>query len=435
LLKRVRQTINIDKELQVKKIMVVDESSLFRDFLQAKLSEFGFEVIAAVNGLDGSAKLRRETPDLVIMDYYLSRMSAIELLTKKTEDPNTAGIPVIMATGKIDREQLVHAAKLGVKKVFTKPIRIDALVKTISELLGVTLNIDSTPCIIEAHFNDQILFVEVAQGLNREKIELLKYKIVELMELYEAKNPKVLIIMSSIEVDAEDSIKLGSLFSTVLEHTGARPRQVKVLTNSDYVKQFIAERPDYEGIEVSESLESAMDGLLGKKADAFRDKESNTVDGDFLQKSAPRKEGEETIDIKFQGDRSAEFDLNTIAKAITVAIVDDDFVIRELVKAVLTDTNFEIKEYENGKQFVEDPDAESVDLVFLDLMMPEMDGFQVMAEMKRRESKVPIIVLSALSQRETVVKALQNGVNSYIIKPLDPGSVLNKAKEILKASF
>ena len=63
------------------------------------------------------------------------------------------------------------------------------------------------------------------------------------------------------------------------------------------------------------------------------------------------------------------------------------------------------------------------------------DGFQVMAEMKRMNRSVPIIVLSALSQRETVVKALKNGVTSYIIKPLDPVSVLNKAKEILKANF
>jgi len=322
-----------------------------------------------------------------------------------------------------------------VKKVFTKPIRIDALVKTISEILGVSLSIDQTPCMIEAHFNDEILFVEVARGLNTEKIELLKYKIVELMELYEAKNPKVLIIMSSIEVGVEDSIKLGALLSNILDHTGASPKNVKILTNSDYLSEFVKDRADYNGIEVTNNLEQAMDGLLGKKADEFMDKESNTVAHEFLKASEPKKDGEETIDMKFQGDRSTEFDLNSLGAAVTVAIVDDDFVIRELVKAVLADTNFAIREYENGKQFVDDPEAETADLVFLDLMMPEMDGFQVMAEMKRMNRSVPIIVLSALSQRETVVKALKNGVTSYIIKPLDPVSVLNKAKEILKANF
>jgi DNA-binding response OmpR family regulator len=419
----------------VKKIMIVDESSLFRDFLKQKLEEFGFEVVVAVNGLDASSKLRRETPDLLIMDYYLSRMSATEMLLKKKDDPNTVGIPVIMASSKIDREQLVQVAKLGVKKIFTKPIRMDALVNSISDLLGVSLNIDSTPCMIEAHFNDQILFVEIAQGLNTEKLELLKYKIVELMALYEVKSPKVLIIMSSIDVGPEDSIKLGSLLSNITEHANAGPKEVKILTNSEYVREFVKDRSEYAGIEVTDNLEQAMDGLLGKKADAFKDKESNTVDHEFLQASAPKNDGEETIDIKFQGDRNSEFDLNAMGKAVTVAIVDDDFVIRELVKAVLSDTNFQIREYENGKQFVDDPEAETADLVFLDLMMPEMDGFQVMAEMNRQNRSVPIIVLSALSQRETVVKALKSGVSSYIIKPLDPDSVLNKAKELLKANF
>jgi DNA-binding response OmpR family regulator len=419
----------------VKKIMVVDESPLFRDFLKQKLEEFGFEVVVAVNGLEGSSKLRRETPDLLIMDYYLSRMSATDMLMKKSEDPNTSSIPVIMASSKIDREQLVQIAKFGVKKIFTKPIRIDALVNAISELLGVSLSIDTTPCMLEAHFNDQILFVEVAQGLNTEKIELLKYKIVELMELYEVKSPKVLVIMSSIDVDVEDSIKLGSLLSNIIAHTNAGPKQIKVLTNSEYVREFVNDRSDYAGIEVTNSLEQAMDGLLGKKADEFKDRESHTVDHEFLQASAPKKGGEETIDISFQGDRTSEFDLNTMGKAVTVAIVDDDFVIRELLKAVLADTNFAIREYENGKQFVDDPEAETADLVFLDLMMPEMDGFQVMAELKRQDRNVPIIVLSALSQRETVVKALKNGVSSYIIKPLDPDSVLNKVKELLKANF
>ncbi|MCK4514518.1 MAG: response regulator, partial [Spirochaetaceae bacterium] len=81
----------------MKKILVVDESTLFRDFLGQKLEGLGFEVVTAINGLDGSSKLRSETPDLLIMDYYLSRMPAVELLQKKAEDPNTDGIPVIMA--------------------------------------------------------------------------------------------------------------------------------------------------------------------------------------------------------------------------------------------------------------------------------------------------------------------------------------------------
>lgn len=418
----------------MKKILVIDESKLFRDFLTQKLGEFGFDVVVAVNGLDGAAKLRRETPDLVIMDYYLSRTSSVELLQKKKDDPNTGAIPVIMASSKIDRDKLVQVARFNIKKFFTKPIRVDALVKAISELLGVTLDIDSTPCIIEAHFNDDILFIEIAQGLNKEKIELLRYKIVELMDLYEVKNPKALVIMSSIEVGPDDSFKLSALFSTVMDNTKAKPRQVKVLTNSSYVSEFIADRSEYEGVEVTNNLESAMDGLLGKKAGSYIDRESRTVHQDFLQASSPKSDKEESVDMKFEGERAA-YDLNAVGGAVSIAIVDDDFVIREMVKAVLADMGSEIVEYEDGRQFTSDPKHAEFDLVFLDLMMPEMDGFQVMAEMKLEGIGVPIIVLSALSQRETVIKAMKFGVTSYLIKPLEPGAVLNKAREVLRTNF
>ncbi len=418
----------------MKQILVVDESKLIRDFLVQKLEEFGFEVEVAVNGLDGSSKMRSDPPDLIIMDYYLSRMSSLELLQKKKEDPNIADVPVIMASGKVDREKLVQVAKYNVKKFFTKPIRIDALVNTISELLGVTVDIDDTACVIEAHFNDQILFIEVAQGLNKEKIELLRYKIAELMDLYEVKSPRVLIIMSGVDVTTDDSLKLAALLTTVLETTGAKPQHAKLLTNSEFVAQFIANREEYAGLEVTDALETAMDGLLGKKAGSYIDRDTKVVHEEFLQASSPKEGREESIDIKFSGER-ASFDLSQVGASVTMAIVDDDFVIREMVKAVLGDTGSTMVEFENGKTFLDDPKRAEYDLVFLDLMMPEVDGFQVMAQLSKEGDTTPIIVLSALSQRETVVKAMKYGVTSYLIKPLEPEAVLNKAKEVLRANF
>ena len=419
----------------MKKILVIDESNLFRDFLKSKLSEFGFEVILGVNGLDGSSKLRRELPDLVIMDYYLSRMSSIELLQQKKADPNAAVIPVIMASAKVEKDKLLQVAPYNVKKFFTKPIRMDALVGAISTILGVELEIDNTPSIIDAHVNDEIMFIEIAQGLNKEKIELLRFKLTELIDLYELKNPKVLVIMSSIDVGPDESIKLGVLFSTIMSTTGAKPHFVKVLTASDYVRQFLADREGYAGVEVVGTLEHAMDGLLGRKAGSFIDRESRTVQQEFLQTTAPKSGREETIETRFHSERVQDYDLATGGDAVKVAVVDDDFVIREMVKAILCETGFQITEFENGKRFIDSGTADDYDLVLLDLMMPEMDGFGVLERLQADGPMRPVIILSALSQRETVVKALNHGVKSYLIKPLKPESLLNKAREILKTSF
>ncbi|MCP4181207.1 MAG: response regulator, partial [bacterium] len=53
----------------MKKILIIDDSSLFRSFMKTQLIEYGFDVIEGINGLDGLTKMRNQLPDLVIMDY------------------------------------------------------------------------------------------------------------------------------------------------------------------------------------------------------------------------------------------------------------------------------------------------------------------------------------------------------------------------------
>jgi DNA-binding response OmpR family regulator len=419
----------------MKKIMIIDESALFRDYISNKLQAYNFNVIEGKSGLEGIVKMRNEMPDLVIMDYFLSRKSSTEVLQEKKNNPNTQSIPVIMVSSKIDKSKLVEIAKFGVKKFFSKPIKIDTLLKTISELLNVQLEIDNTPCIIEAHFNDDILFIEIAQGLNKEKIELLKYKLTELLELYQVKTPKVLIMMSNIELSSDDSGKLQYLLNTILEHGSTKPKFMKILTNSDFVKQYIASRDDFAEIGVANNLNEAMDDLLGLKPDEYA--HDDVVRSKLLTSSAPKKEKEESFQLRFEDQKveSVEEKLDSLGQNVTIAVVDDDIVIQELVKTVFSETGWKMQVYENGKQFVDDIANKPFDLVFLDLMMPEMNGFQVMQHLKENNIDVPVIVFSALSRKETVVKAVSFGIHSYMIKPLKPELIIQKTAEVLGRSF
>ena len=419
----------------MKKILVIDESALLRNFLKQKLEELGFEVVLATNGLEGALKIRNSLPDLIIMDYYLTRKSCLELLREKKDNPNTSNVPIIMASTKIERERLVEIAKYGVKKFFSKPIKIDALMKTISELLQVNLNLDTSPCIIEAHFNDEIFFIEIAMGLNVEKIELLKYKITELLDLYEVQNPKVLVMMSSLTITENEGTKLNALLSVITEYSHAKTKYIKILTNSDFVKKFIESHYEFLGIEVTNNLERAMDGLLGRKAGAYIDGETNVVHEEFLSATAPKKEKDETIQLRFEGERAQAPDLDAITEKLRFAVVDDDFVIQELIKTAFADKDFQIDTFDNGKLFIDKVAPDAYDLVFLDLMMPVMDGFETLKQINEKNIEIPIIVLSALSQRETVIKALNFGVKSYLIKPLKPEWIRKKATEIIRMNF
>ena len=418
----------------MKKILVIDESPLFRDYMTKKLQENGFEVILGKNGLDGSVKLRSEMPDLVIMDYFLSRKSSLELLAEKKANPNVSTIPVIMAANKIDKSHVVQCAKYGVKKFFTKPVRMDGLLKAVASVLKVEVRIDTTQCIIEAHLNDEILFIEIARGLNVEKIELLEYKIAELLDLYDVKMPRILLMMSDIEIGEDDADKLRALLDTIIDNSGPYGRHMKVLTTSNFVRRFVGSEKDYDSVGVSNNLAQAMDDLLGLRPDNVAHDE--VASQRILTTSAPKKAKDESFQLRFDTERAADVGGSVQdSKPITVAVVDDDIIIQQLIKTVYQQAGWAIRAYNNGREFVDDLSNAAFDLVFLDLMMPEMDGFQVLEHLNGTSAKLPIIVLSALSQQEAVVRAMQLGVSSFLIKPFKPEMLIRKSAELLGANF
>jgi DNA-binding response OmpR family regulator len=127
--------------------------------------------------------------------------------------------------------------------------------------------------------------------------------------------------------------------------------------------------------------------------------------------------------------------MREIGDGLSIAVVDDDFVIQELIKTTFGAINAEVTAFSNGRDFVDASKQRSFDLTFLDILMPEMDGFQVLTRLREEEIDMPVIVLSAVSQREAVIRAYQAGVKSYLIKPLKPDQILKKTLEILRANF
>ena len=119
----------------MKKVLIINETSLIRDFLKRKLEALGLEVSVSLNGFDGQLKIRNQEPELIIMDYFLSRVSAVEILKDKRTNPNAKDIPVIMLISKLSKERIMAMAQLNVKKFFAKPTKMDSLIQTISELL------------------------------------------------------------------------------------------------------------------------------------------------------------------------------------------------------------------------------------------------------------------------------------------------------------
>jgi DNA-binding response OmpR family regulator len=424
-----------------KTVLIIDESDLFREYLKESLERFSFTVETAINGLDGISKMRTVMPDAIILDYHLSRASCEEVLEEKNKNPNTAKIPVLLTAQKIDKNKLLGMMHYNIRKAFMKPIRLDSLYQTLAESLGIKIDVDKTPCIVDAHVNDNIVFVEIAKGLNLDKIELLRFKIAELLALYEIKDPRVLVMLADMELSFVDAPNIEKLLDAVLEASQARTRHVKILTNQAFAREFVEGRPKYSGIEAVNDLRLAMDGLLAEY-DPGRDSAA-TRDELISSRILAAPEGpmrRESVQTRFESERPAarSTPLSSIkdsAKDLKIAVVDDDFVIQELVRTTFQAIDAKVFAYSDGSSFLAAAPSEDFDIAFLDILMPGLDGFAVMNKMNESDLELPIIVLSAVTRREAVVKAFQAGCKSYLIKPLKPDLILRKTLEILKANF
>ncbi len=143
----------------------------------------------------------------------------------------------------------------------------------------------------------------------------------------------------------------------------------------------------------------------------------------------------EAFQLNFERESPGD-SLSRFGEKVRVAVVDDDMVVREIVKNAFAVTGWDIHPFKNGLEFVEALESDpNFDLLFLDLMMPEMNGFAVLQMMHGRDIKIPTIILTALSRTESVVKAREFGVSSYLIKPIKPEGILAKAAEILGTNF
>ncbi len=104
-----------------------------------------------------------------------------------------------------------------------------------------------------------------------------------------------------------------------------------------------------------------------------------------------------------------------------ILVVDDVAVNREILKRRLTRRGFEITEASGGREALEIIDREIVDLVLLDIMMPDVDGLDVVRTVRKTRSTtdLPIIMVSAKSFSEDVTQCLELGANDYVTKPVD----------------
>lgn len=412
----------------MKQVLLIDASPMFREFFKEKLTAEKITVDIANGRRDAYTRLVSNLPDLVIIDVEDDIENLIYFLESKQADPNARTIPIIVCGPEIPRERVASLAQYGVVKYFNKPIKFDVFFDSVGRILKTAFTIDSTPCILEIHLNGNIIFIEIAEGMNREKISLLKYKLPELIDVNNLTNPKVILMMTNLKLNFVDGANLELLFDNITADKRIPKTNIKVLSLDRFTSELIEGHPEYSGIEVTDNLNRVLHKLLDNSAGVNA---QDLITEKILCLDEKAEQG--SVEMRFMSDvGSSDAEEGSVLQA---AIIDDDAVVRKMLESAYQKIGAETVSYTSAKEFLNDMDNQTFDIVILDILMPDMNGFDLLKLLKSKNYTTPIIVYSQLIQREAVVQSLTLGAKSYLIKPQRPDAIINKTMEILHTAL
>ena len=121
---------------------------------------------------------------------------------------------------------------------------------------------------------------------------------------------------------------------------------------------------------------------------------------------------------------------NIVSMHARILVVDDDEAIRDALKLILED-DYDVVCVDSGIKAIEEVKNQIFDLVFLDVVMPEMDGIETLRRLKAHDKNLDIIMVSAINRAQEATKSIKHGAYDYITKPFDHKIILNRLEKVL----
>ncbi|MCX4248946.1 MAG: response regulator transcription factor [Bacilli bacterium] len=114
-----------------------------------------------------------------------------------------------------------------------------------------------------------------------------------------------------------------------------------------------------------------------------------------------------------------------------ILIVDDEELIRSVIRDYLEEENYTCDEADNGSKAIELVENKNYDLIIMDIMMPHMDGYQALREIKILKN-IPVIMLSARTEEIDKLQGFSLGIDDYVTKPFSPKELIARIKAVTK---
>ena len=118
----------------------------------------------------------------------------------------------------------------------------------------------------------------------------------------------------------------------------------------------------------------------------------------------------------------------------SILVCEDDFAIKTMISTKLKQENYSVHTVQNGQEALNLMEKQQIDLVISDIMMPEMDGYEFVQTLRETKHTLPILMITAKSQLESLEAAFKLGVDDYMVKPLRLEELGLRVKALLRRS-
>ncbi|MEH2279639.1 MAG: response regulator [Nostoc sp.] len=440
------------------KILLVEDNEINRDMLSRRLQRRGYEVFFAVNGAEGVSKTLSDKPDIVLMDINLPGMNGWEATQQIKTNLQSKNIPVIALTAAMagDSEKALAA---GCDDYDTKPIDLPRLLEKIEVLLKKTKSqrqesitipqdrrIQHTLLTLLRHelctpMNAIIGYSEMLLDELKSQQDSTLFR--DLQKIYTC-GTQLLTLANAILDPAQ--LQMNQIY-TPIQRTTAQGNSADWLWNIDtlgstirlelltplstiigYCEMLLEEASikiisDLNRIHTAaQHLLSMINDIVNVSRQQLQAIDANGPDTPYLMLESPTATSlVQNADIIIH-TLSEENPWAVVAVGGTLLVVDDNQTNCNLLERQLERRGYTVAVATNGPLALRMLQTMSVDLILLDIIMPGMNGFEVLQQIKHHEDwrHIPVIMLSALDEIDSVVRCVEMGAEDYVSKPFKP---------------
>ncbi|WP_461481293.1 response regulator [Porticoccus sp.] len=379
-------------------ILIIEDDDDFARVLAAQAKAKGFKHLNAATGEDGLALAARFHPHAIILDLMLPGIDGNLVLKELKSDPQLRHIPVHIMSAE---EKQLDAIKCGAVDYLTKPInkpQLDAafarmedfINRKMKNLLIAEDNAAQRKAIVRLVGNGDVQCIEASTA--QEALDILGSQVIDCVVLdIGLPDMSGFELLRQLEKNVGNSSSEGGKVPPVIIYTG---RELSRQENEEL--QQYAETIIIKGVKSEERLLDETALFLHRTLSNLPQQKQNII--------------------------TALYDKEAQLQSKQILLVDDDMRNVFALGKVLSERGMKVTKADNGRVAL-DALAENpgMDFVLMDIMMPEMDGYECMRKIRQQEQfrDLPIVALTAKAMKDDRQKCIDAGANDYIAKPVD----------------